>query len=81
VAALAATLFLAGRHLLPPERDKTVAVGEDVPVAAVPAVWSWRRPRAEGDEQPPVAEPFDLTVSSTKPFTPSADDRDDGISG
>ncbi|MDT5039754.1 MAG: hypothetical protein QOE51_739 [Actinoplanes sp.] len=80
VAALAATLFLAGRHLLPPERDETVAAGEDVPVAAVPTVWSWRRPQPEGDEKRPVAEPFDLTVSSAKPFTPSADDRGEGTS-
>jgi hypothetical protein len=50
-------------------------------------VWSWRRPRDvdDDDEQLP-AEPFDLTVTSTRPFTSLMDDRDKpskhpGISG
>jgi hypothetical protein len=80
VLALAVALVLAGRHLLPPEAGPAPAQ-DDGPVTPVPAVWSWRRPRAEGAEEQPVDEPFDLTVTSAKPFTTPTDERDKGISG
>jgi hypothetical protein len=38
-------------------------------------VWSWRRPEEKDDEEE-EDEPFDLTVSSTTPFTSRADDHD-----
>jgi len=73
VAAVLLALYLAGRHeprLVAVEPDES-AVGQ---APAGPVVWSWRRPKDE-DEGPPDA-PFDLTVTSTKPFTSLADDRD-----
>jgi hypothetical protein len=81
VAAMTLALYLAGRHFPEPP-----AVVEGVPADArppapadeLPTVWSWRRPRpAEEDERPP-AEPFDLTVAPTTPFTPLGDDHRDG---
>ncbi|HET6533743.1 MAG TPA: hypothetical protein VFH03_24405 [Actinoplanes sp.] len=74
VAAVVLALYLAGRHEPPPPSD---GVDEETVAEAVPAgpvVWSWRRPK-EDDEGPPDA-PFDLTVTSTKPFTSLDDDRD-----
>jgi hypothetical protein len=80
VAAVTLSLYLAGRHIPEPP---TVAEGTpagaapDTPTDALPTVWSWRRPRpAEPDERPP-AEPFDLTVTPTTPFTPLGDDLRD----
>ena len=75
VAMVVLALYLAGRH------DPALSVtgpetAPDQPDTMAPVVWSWRRPRdGDDDEQPPEA-PFDLTVSSTKPFTPLTDDRD-----
>jgi hypothetical protein len=90
VAATTVALYLAGRHPPAPPgagRDEERAGGEATPEPA-PTVWSWRRPRAAGDdEEQPPAEPFDLTVTSTRPFTSLVDDRDKqnkrpgGISG
>jgi len=78
VAAITLALILAGRHLVPPEEPAGPAVAGAAPaVDDVPSVWSWRRPADAGeaeDRQPD--EPFDLTVSSAKPFTLSGDDRD-----
>jgi hypothetical protein len=77
VAATTLALILAGRHLLPPEEYVLVeAPEEERPVDAVPPVWSWRRPRTADDDERQPDEPFDLTVSSAKPFTSPADDRD-----
>ena len=77
VAAVMLALILAGRHLMPPDRSGAPAADEP-PAAGVPPVWSWRRPRSAGEEdnEQGPEEPFDLTVSSAKPFTPSNDDRD-----
>jgi hypothetical protein len=83
VAALTLALYLAGRHtpVAAVEDDTEPAGAEEVPV-----VWSWRAPRPEEEERPPD-EPFDLSVSSTSPFTSLNDDRDKhgksgrGISG
>jgi len=73
VAAVLLALYLAGRHEPHPveaEPDE----GTQQPAPAGPVVWSWRRPK-EDDEGPPDT-PFDLTVTSTKPFTSLGDDRD-----
>jgi hypothetical protein len=48
---------------------------EDAPdevADAPPAVWSWRRPEPV---ETPEEQPFELTVSPTKPFTSVNDDR------
>ena len=89
VVATMVALYLAGRHALPPTGagpGDEKADGGATP-ESLPTVWSWRRPRDvdDDDEQPP-AEPFDLTVTSTRPFTSLMDDRDKpskrpGISG
>jgi hypothetical protein len=71
VAALIA-LYLAERHL--PAVDSS-AVATEPGRPEPPAVWSWRRPQPGEDEQRPD-EPFELTVSSAKPFTPAEADRD-----
>jgi hypothetical protein len=71
VAAVMLALYLAGRHE-PATAEPEAEVAEAAPAA--PVVWSWRRPK-EDDEGPPDA-PFDLTVTSTKPFTSLGDDRD-----
>lgn len=70
VAALVA-LYLSGRHA--PEAADAAAL--DTPDADEVAVWSWRRPRTRDEEAVPDA-PFDLTVTSTTPFTTRGDDRD-----
>ena len=70
VAAMMVALILAGRPGLPGE---AAGGGEELP-----QVLSWRRPR---EEEHKPDEPFDLTVSSAKPFSASTDDRDKGISG
>ncbi len=75
VAAVLLALHLAGRHLRAPaavEADEEEAAAADEP----PVVWSWRRPRAEPDDEQPPDAPFDLTVSPTTPFTSLSDDRD-----
>jgi hypothetical protein len=73
VAALTLALYLAGRHTpAVPMVDDTAGVHDD----AAPVAWSWRRPaRPEEEEHLPDA-PFDLSVSSTTPFTSLDDDRD-----
>ena len=79
VAAVMLALILAGRHLMPPDGSGAPAADDvEPPAADVPPVWSWRRPRSAGgeDNEQRPEEPFDLTVSSAKPFTPSSDDRD-----
>jgi hypothetical protein len=77
VAAGMLALILAGRHLLPPEVAAHPATeGAEPTTDGVPAVWSWRRPPGAEDDEPQPDEPFDLTVSSAKPFTPSSGDRD-----
>ena len=77
VAAVTLSIYLAGRDLPPwtalPAAEAE-ADGTDAP-APPPNVWSWRNPRDADEEQPPDA-PFDLTVTSTTPFTSLADDRD-----
>lgn len=73
VAAVLLALYLSARHSPP-----VVSAAEpDSPAEIVepPAVWSWRRPRSDSDDRRPE-EPFDLTVSSTRPFTSLSDDRD-----
>jgi hypothetical protein len=81
VAAMTLALYLAGRHF--PDPPTVVEGGPadaqpPAPADELPTVWSWRRPRpAEEDERPP-AEPFDLTVAPTTPFTPLGDDHRDG---
>ncbi|HEV7963866.1 MAG TPA: hypothetical protein VGP57_15120 [Actinoplanes sp.] len=79
VAATMLALILAGRHLLPPADDVSVPAADEEQAAEVALpVWSWRRPRSaeEDEDERQPDEPFDLTVSSAKPFTPSTDDRD-----
>ena len=63
VALVMLAMYLAGRRLT--EQAET----DPAPV------WSWKRPPAAEDEGPPDA-PFDLTVSSARPFTASNDNRD-----
>jgi hypothetical protein len=72
VAAVTLAIYLAGREL--PAWTAAAPVEADAPPPP-PNVWSWRNPRASEDEQPPDA-PFDLTVTSTTPFTSLNDDRD-----
>jgi hypothetical protein len=78
VAAVTSAIYLAGRDL-PPWSAAAVEVdapgATEVAVPPPPSVWSWRQPRESDDEQPPEA-PFDLTVTSTTPFTSLTDDRD-----
>lgn len=69
VVLVLAAIYLAGR-VTEFEPEDEPAEGEEEP----PVVWSWRRPAAE-DEGPPQA-PFDLTVTSAKPFTASGDNVD-----
>ena len=69
VVLVLAAIYLAGR-VTEYEPEDEESEGEEEP----PAVWSWRRPVVE-DEGPPDA-PFDLTVSSAKPFTASSDNVD-----
>jgi hypothetical protein len=45
------------------------------PAEEATAIWSWRRPREEDDEDEDDAS-FDLTVTSTAPFSSRADDHD-----
>jgi hypothetical protein len=68
------TLFLAGRHA-PPVPAEPAANGAKPTVDGPPPAWSWRRPHTEDEDSSP-AEPFDLTVTSTTPFTSLSDDRD-----
>ena len=72
VAALVA-LYLSGRHgpLTVVAGPEAAAASADDPAAAR----SWRRPRVDDEATGPDA-PFELTVTSTKPFTSLADDRD-----
>jgi hypothetical protein len=75
VAAVLLALYLSGRH--EPRTVVTATSTEDAVVVETPeapVVWSWRRPR-EDEETLPDA-PYDLTVTSTKPFTSRPDDRD-----
>jgi hypothetical protein len=72
VVAVMLALYLAGRHA-PRAAAERLAADDDADEPE--AVWSWRRP-AEPDEDRPPADPFDLTVTSTRPFTSLDDDRD-----
>jgi hypothetical protein len=77
VAAVTLSIYLAGRDL-PAWTAAPAGTAELDGVEAPeppPNVWSWRNPRDADDEQPPDA-PFDLTVTSTTPFTSLNDDRD-----
>lgn len=78
VAAVLLALHLAGRHTpaAPAAQPGEAEVDGPAPGAEAPVVWSWRRPRSEPDDEQPPDAPFDLTVSSTKPFTSLSDDRD-----
>jgi hypothetical protein len=86
VLATMLALYLAGRHE-PAVVAEAAETDDGEPVAAQPAaVWSWRRPTADAEEDHPPTAPFDLEVTSTTPFTIGNDDRDkptgrDGISG
>ncbi|MEV4640290.1 hypothetical protein AB0J80_23380 [Actinoplanes sp. NPDC049548] len=40
-----------------------------------PAAWSWRRPAAEEEEEPPDA-PFELSVTPAQPWSASEENRD-----
>ncbi len=69
-----AALYLAGRHLpagAGAGSDSPAPIGEAEP----DAVWSWRRPVADGTDRP-GDEPLDLTVAPSQPFTSLSDDRD-----
>ena len=70
VLALVA-LYLAGRRPAHVQADTA-----DEEVDDETAVWSWRRPRADAEEEFVPEAPFDLTVSSAQPFTARADDHD-----
>jgi MFS family permease len=82
VAAVTLALYLAGRHLpaygaAPAARSGQGDAERAVePVDGPAPVWSWRRPHGDEEDDPRPEEPFDLTVTSTKPFTPSTEDRD-----
>jgi hypothetical protein len=60
------SLYLAGRA-----RPGTPAGDEDEEAP----IWSWRRPALDEEEEEDE-EPFDLTVSSTTPFSSKTDDAD-----
>jgi hypothetical protein len=80
VAAMTLALYLAGRHTPePPAVAEGEAADAEPPARAdeLPTVWSWRRPRAAEEDGRPPAEPFDLTVTPTTPFTPLGDDHRD----
>ena len=67
VVAATVALYLAGRHTSRRPVDDRSVPGEE-------AV-SWWRPGSV-DEDPPPDVPFELTVTSTRPFTSHGDDRD-----
>jgi hypothetical protein len=73
VAAVLLALYLSARHA--PAVIPAGEPGSSDVLGEPPPVWSWRRPRTDSDERPPD-EPFDLTVSATRPFTSLSDDRD-----
>jgi hypothetical protein len=81
VAVAMLALYLTGRHTPPAAAPEPNAAGDDH-AAPLPPAWSWRRPRvAGGDDEGPPAAPFNLTVTSTTPFPPSAGDRDKPAEG
>jgi hypothetical protein len=67
VVLAVAALYLAGRTSSAPDADADAD--------ADATVWSWRRPEDEDDPED-TEEPFDLTVTSTTPFTSGADGHD-----
>jgi hypothetical protein len=68
VALVLVAMILAGRH--------TVAVPEEAAEAEPEApAWSWRRPAAGPEDEPPEA-PFGLTVGPAKPFATMPENRD-----
>jgi hypothetical protein len=76
VAAVMLALYLAGRHI-PAVRARPESADEQAgPAYEAPVVWSWRRPKADVDDEQPPDAPFDLTVGPTRPFTSLGDDRD-----
>ncbi|MBU2663511.1 hypothetical protein KOI35_08340 [Actinoplanes bogorensis] len=70
VILAAGALYLAGQHLAGDPVPDEEADPEEEPAA----VWSWRRPSRSDDDFD--AEPMDLTVSPSQPFTTLHDDRD-----
>jgi hypothetical protein len=76
VAAAMLALHLAGRHMAPGEASPAAADDGQQAAGAPPPVWSWRRPHNSAAEEGPPDAPFDLTVTSAKPFAPSTEDRD-----
>jgi hypothetical protein len=79
VGAVLLALYLSARHM-PFAAPAADAGSPDEFAEPPPVVWSWRRPRSESDDRPPD-EPFDLTVSATRPFTSLSDDRDKPTDG
>ncbi|GAA3349706.1 hypothetical protein GCM10020358_72820 [Amorphoplanes nipponensis] len=84
-ALVVLAMALAGRHLgvAAAPASPGPATDEEPPAAAAAPVWSWRRPATTEEDGPPDA-PFDLTVTSAKPFTTSQANTDkpgQGISG
>lgn len=75
VAILA--LHLAGRHIpvVPAAGPGDAEADGPAEQPDAPVVWSWRRPHDRDEDQQPDV-PFDLTVTSTSPFTSLSDDRD-----
>ncbi len=80
VALIVVATILAGRHqvagpapvAVPADAEPSDGEPSD---AAEAAVWSWRRPVTSEEDGPPDA-PFDLTVTSAKPFTTSPENVD-----
>jgi hypothetical protein len=84
VAAVTLALYLAGRHTPAPAATVEGSATPSDPETAVdelPTVWSWRRPKPAGDDEQPPEEPFDLTVTSTTPFTALNEDHRDKPAG
>jgi hypothetical protein len=75
VVLILAALILAGRHQPPLPVAVDAPADEEAADQAVAPVWSWRRPSGGEEDGPPDA-PFNLTVSSAKPFTTSQENRD-----
>jgi hypothetical protein len=68
VALAMLATYLAGRVPAP--------AADESPAEEQAPVWSWRRPREAAEEDGPPDAPFDLTVTSAKPFPASNDNRD-----
>lgn len=75
VALVLVATILAGRHQPAGPAPVDAPAGTEPPDLVEPAVWSWRRPVTTEEDGPPDA-PFDLTVTSAKPFTTTAENVD-----